>query len=347
MSSPIHHAQDRDAASPDTPPWLRAAARGRERAAAREPARANAPEAVPGGSPASLAPSPSPDIDAAPARWRLAPAAPGYRGDRAMATLQRQLALHPDQIPQPPLDDEQSLWSVGKRIAAVAGIAALVAWGVTAVPGARLLRNEARPAVHPPAALSVDADTAAARSGPAVQMLLNHGLAEANAMAEPPAEAPSPAAPQATPPQATPSQATPPQAMLPQPAPPQPSAPAAAPQLEPSAPAAAPPPEPAPAAQTPQLGGEEIATLVKRGRDYLSNGDLSSARLLLRRAAEAGSADAALALGASYDPLFLRRAGVVGAAPDPAAARAWYQKAADLGSTAAAAQLAKLAQTSQ
>jgi hypothetical protein len=108
--------------------------------------------------------------------------------------------------------------------------------------------------------------------------------------------------------------------------------PAAAPQ-----PAFVPPPRPALV-----LADDEIATLVKRGQDLLQNGDLASARLLLRRAAEAGNANAALALAASFDPLVIARLGVIGIQPDIARARQWYAKAAELGSTDASQQLAKL-----
>jgi len=95
----------------------------------------------------------------------------------------------------------------------------------------------------------------------------------------------------------------------------------------------------------PQIDEGEIAVLVKRGQDALTNGDLASARLLLNRAAAAGSAKAALALGATYDPLVIRRLGAVGAEPDAERARKWYQKAQELGSDAASEQLAKLDQT--
>ena len=80
---------------------------------------------------------------------------------------------------------------------------------------------------------------------------------------------------------------------------------------------------------------DEIAALVKRGRDFVTNGDLISARLLLRRAAEAGSAEAALALGETFDPLVFQRLHVIGIEPDAASAQKWYQRAAELGSAAA------------
>jgi TPR repeat protein len=90
------------------------------------------------------------------------------------------------------------------------------------------------------------------------------------------------------------------------------------------------------------LDSDEIATLVKRGQDFIANGDLAAARLLLRRAAEAGSAEAALTLGTTYDPVMLQRIGAIGATADLAQARQWYQRAAELGSTAASQQLAGL-----
>jgi len=89
------------------------------------------------------------------------------------------------------------------------------------------------------------------------------------------------------------------------------------------------------------LDADEIAALVKRGKDFVTNGDLVSARLLLRRAAEAGSAEAALALGETFDPLVFRRLHVIGIEPDAASAQKWYQRAAELGSAAASERLAK------
>jgi TPR repeat protein len=63
---------------------------------------------------------------------------------------------------------------------------------------------------------------------------------------------------------------------------------------------------------------------------------------MLKRAAEAGNPRAALALGATYDPDMLRKMGVLGFAPDVAQARAWYERAAALGSGEASRRLAAL-----
>jgi hypothetical protein len=77
------------------------------------------------------------------------------------------------------------------------------------------------------------------------------------------------------------------------------------------------------------LERDEIANLLKRGQSALQNGDISAARLLLRRAAEAGEAQAALALAATYDPIALKELGVLGTKADVAQARLWYRRAAD------------------
>jgi hypothetical protein len=120
-----------------------------------------------------------------------------------------------------------------------------------------------------------------------------------------------------------------------------------------TAPAPAPTPAPVAAAAAPaeartlHLGADEMATMVQRGEDFLRNGDLAAARLLLRRAAEAGSAGAAFALGATYDPHVVDRIGAVGAMADAAQARSWYQKALDLGAPAASQRLEQLAQTAR
>jgi hypothetical protein len=97
----------------------------------------------------------------------------------------------------------------------------------------------------------------------------------------------------------------------------------------------------APALQR-QLDGEEIILLLKRGKDLIATGDLAAARLMLQRAADANHAEAALALGATYDPFVLRELKVYGFTPDAAMARVWYEKAIELGSPAAPRRLEML-----
>jgi TPR repeat protein len=93
-----------------------------------------------------------------------------------------------------------------------------------------------------------------------------------------------------------------------------------------------------------RLDPNDMAVLLSRGMDFLNSGDFASARVTLRRAAEAGNAEAALALGSTYDPSVLRQFGAITIAADIVQAREWYEKALRLGSAAAAHRLATLAQ---
>jgi hypothetical protein len=112
------------------------------------------------------------------------------------------------------------------------------------------------------------------------------------------------------------------------------------------------PPEPQPVriaapAILRHLDRDEVINLLKRGQFALQNGDIAAARLLLRRAAEAGDAPAAMALAATFDPRVLRQLGVLGSNADVEKARSWYQKAAEMGSTEANQRLQLLAQQSR
>jgi hypothetical protein len=92
-----------------------------------------------------------------------------------------------------------------------------------------------------------------------------------------------------------------------------------------------------------RLDREEIAYLLKRGEELVAVGELGPARLVLRRAAEAGDPNAAFALATTYDQTLLEALRVIGVAPDTAMARAWYEKAKELGSTDASRRLELLA----
>jgi hypothetical protein len=93
------------------------------------------------------------------------------------------------------------------------------------------------------------------------------------------------------------------------------------------------------------LDPEEIATLIKRGEEFLKTGDIAGAQISLKRAANAGNAQAALEVGMTFDPVFLTQRGVLGFAPDVAQAREWYDRAMKLGSSEASRQLERLAGT--
>jgi hypothetical protein len=91
-----------------------------------------------------------------------------------------------------------------------------------------------------------------------------------------------------------------------------------------------------------QLDREEVTVLLKRGKDLIANGDIAAARLVLKRAAEANDVEATLALAATYDPYVLRELKVYSFAADAGMARAWYEKARELGSPAALRRLEML-----
>lgn len=108
--------------------------------------------------------------------------------------------------------------------------------------------------------------------------------------------------------------------------------------------AASSPPPPVAARPKPALSTKEIAMLVERGRDHFEAGDLAAARLFFRRAASAGDAAAALAMGATYDPDVLAKRLILGIESDAGAARMWYEKARELGSPEGPRRIEMLAQ---
>jgi hypothetical protein len=81
--------------------------------------------------------------------------------------------------------------------------------------------------------------------------------------------------------------------------------------------------------------------------DLIASGDLAAARLVLRRAANAGDAHAAMTLAGTYDPAVLEKLGVHGFVPDAAMARVWYEKAKKFGSAVAPQRLELLANKRQ
>src|SRR5262249_28614771 len=151
-------------------------------------------------------------------------------------------------------------------------------------------------------------------------MLATAGPASEIAVAKPPA-------PEAAPPPVR--EVVPPPAA--KPAPPPEIKPAA---VETPPPPAAPPPaaaaEPPPAAVS--LSQDEIASLLKRGRELIAAGDIASARLVLTHLADAGVAEASFTLAGTFDPTVLETMRIVGMRADPAKARLWYSRAAEQGS---------------
>jgi hypothetical protein len=91
------------------------------------------------------------------------------------------------------------------------------------------------------------------------------------------------------------------------------------------------------------LDPEVIKLLMKQGEQFIAAGDVVTARIVFQRAVEAGDANAAMALGATYDPNVLAKLGMVGVSADVEKARSWYQKAENLGSPDARGRLDVLA----
>jgi hypothetical protein len=111
---------------------------------------------------------------------------------------------------------------------------------------------------------------------------------------------------------------------------------------------AAQPGSPAPAAAAAPaklvMSATEIALMVERGRTLFDAGDLAAARLFFRRAANAGDAAAAIAMGATYDPDVLSKRFIRGIEPDAQEARMWYERARELGSPEGPRRIEMLAQ---
>ena len=87
---------------------------------------------------------------------------------------------------------------------------------------------------------------------------------------------------------------------------------------------------------TDQAGSRE---LVAQGSRLIERGEIVAARSVYQRAAEMGSGEAALALGATYDPNRLWALGAMGMVGNRERARHWYARANDLGHPEASARM--------
>jgi hypothetical protein len=181
------------------------------------------------------------------------------------------------------------------------------------------------------------------------------GALPPQAAVAPPAAAPSPPPAQATapPPAAPPSfAALPPPAVKAAPkverAPPPPTPPPAvkAPPA-PAPPAASPAPAAATEPPSPRaLSGADLARaedMFRRGETFLAQSNVAAARQFYRRAADMGLAQAALRLGATFDPAEIPLLRATGLAADPNEARSWYERARQLGAPEATSRLSRLA----
>jgi hypothetical protein len=87
---------------------------------------------------------------------------------------------------------------------------------------------------------------------------------------------------------------------------------------------------------------ERALRLMKKGDAQLEDGNVSGARLFYERAADAGLAQAAMALAATFDALELPRLKLRGVPPDRKQARRWYERAHQLGAGGAEERLRRI-----
>ena len=283
--------------------------------------------------------------------------------DQAIQGLSAAMALEPERVPAPPErhPNNRSAWKIVLRLCGAAGLAAFGAWFMVLGPIARefagegfrrtslgvpnagdsnkqdLLSDAAATRRRPNRSDVEDDSTQGAVEEPRIYPRLATASAGAGtAVITPPAPMGTPGPPSPVQSAAQGQLATPIQS-------------AAAVPVTPPIQSAAAVPVTAPIQSAPpdlivkHLDRDEIASLIKRGESFISSGDLSSARLLLRRAAEAGAAQAALELGGTFDPNLIEGLGVNGLAADIAQARLWYQHAEQFGSTEATRRLQQLA----
>jgi len=87
---------------------------------------------------------------------------------------------------------------------------------------------------------------------------------------------------------------------------------------------------------------ERAMRLLTKGNEQLEEGNISAARLFYERAADAGLAEGAMALAATFDAAELGRLSVRGIKADPKQARQWYERARQLGAREAEERLRRL-----
>ena len=233
-----------------------------------------------------------------------------FEGDIAVRHLRERASLNPVPVPVPPVEERGSKVGLLARVAGAVGLSALAAFFVVgAMP--QPLQGSRLFGVAKPEPVQRVTPPAVATERVVVSV---QPVAFADRLAAVPVKAEA-----------------------------EPAATARAVQIDPPA---APPPSVAPPSVR-ALDREEIAMLVKRSEVLITQGDIAAARLMLTRAAEAGNARAALALGATFDPDMLRKLGVLGVAPDAAQARAWYAKAAEYGSGEATRRLELVVQSTR
>ena len=262
-----------------------------------------------------------------------ADSAPEFGSDRAILNVQRRLALNPEWIPEPPIVDHRNLRTAILWMAGLLAFGAIVAWVIMSTPAVKLLLRGAvisasfsgngASASVPPESRSLPGVSKAQRLDRPVNESAETGRQPR--FAHPPsAESRHDAMAGGALPIATVTAAS--------------VAPTAA-----SAASEAHSPAEATNFVSRRIERSELDAMLARADGFIKSGDLSSARLLLRRAAEAGDVRAAFTLAGTFDPNVLKALGVPDGAPDLPQARLWYERAAQLGSPDAQRRLQQLA----
>jgi TPR repeat protein len=107
-------------------------------------------------------------------------------------------------------------------------------------------------------------------------------------------------------------------------------------------PAPAPTPGPAPGPAASPDDRKRALQLLQKGNELLAQGLVAPARQIYERAAELGLAQAAMALGATYDAAELDKPHLRNVLPDAAEAKRWYERARTMGAADAATRLQRL-----
>jgi hypothetical protein len=251
-----------------------------------------------------------------------------FGGDHAAREMLPARVLQSEGIPEPPepLANSRAVRKIALWACGAAGLAALGVWTMVLGPGATLFGHqdsrESLPAVPASANLSEhDLLSYATATRQAKQPDVQRSLGQ-EVSREPGNDTHlAPASERAIATSAVPA----PSKAAPQPAPTVQS--------------------PAPALVTRHLDRDEVVSLINRGEDLIKSGDLASAQLALRRAAEAGDARAALLLAGTFDPNLLEKIRFQASKADAGMARFWYERAAQLGSAEASGRLQQLANT--
>jgi hypothetical protein len=96
---------------------------------------------------------------------------------------------------------------------------------------------------------------------------------------------------------------------------------------------------PMPPSRTAKLSSEEQLRLLEKAKQHMTAGVIAAARMIYKKLADEGNAQAAYELAQTFDPDFLKGAAIVGLNPDIDQARKWYQKAAEMGLDSARAKV--------